>query len=996
MSKDIRSFFQVLSTKKSTSTSPSKQNKTKKRPVIESSDEDVIPDTPKTKKIEKPLKKRKAQAINSGSDDDIKVLKKQSKHEEKKPNLKQLKPVDVTSTFGDKPIKQTPVPEKRPKSVVTPEKSKKKVQKNEKSKAKVINTELGIHNDKNFEKSLLDLDEDFLIENVDELDKTIDEALKTYKEETKVKNSTPLPKSVKEDSAKLHDTASIPKTPKTPKTTKTNKEVEPSESDPDQERYERKRHSAVLYQKYLNRSGPAHHGCKELPKGKPGCLKNLCFLRTGVLDSLTNEEFETLIKDYEGRVVHGVSKKVNYIVVGEEAGPAKLEKAKNYGIKLLTEDELLDLIKVKSGLVTKDDTAELKDNITKVEKVQEKSNDTKGKVKEKKSPKQDTKSVNQTIAKPESKPKVETVKTGTSDLSVKVTDTVQIKDDNNNLPWTEKYKPSSVKNIIGQQTDKSNVKKLLFWLENWFKNHSNKDKPKVARPSPWAKNDDGSFFKAALLSGPPGIGKTTTATLVAKELGFDVVEFNASDTRSKKLLHEEVSQLLTTKSLAGYFNGGTAPTNKHVLLMDEVDGMAGNEDRGGVQELITLIKNSNIPVICMCNDRNHPKIRSLSNYCFDLRFARPRMEQIRGAMMSVCFREGVKISPENLSEIINSAGMDIRQVLTHLSLWTAEKKTSGDKSEDIKGPKKDTPLGPWEVCRKVFSAEDHKSSNIGDRERLFYHDYNIGPLFVQENYLKVMPHASKKDHLKLFADAASSISMGDLVDSKIRSSNNWSLLNLEAMCLSVLPGTYLSGHVNAQIDFPNWLGKNSKKNKFTRLLGELQAHMRTSISGNRSEVNLDYISPLRKGITEPLAKRGTDGVDQALDVMHTYNLLREDLDSILELAHWPRQKDPMSMVDSKVKAAFTRSYNKVNAKLPYAIHSNVSKKKGTATSEDLYGVSDEEEPENSDSEEKDITKDAMIKPKKASTKVSKKDEPSTSSNKRSAKGGSSRAKKIKK
>lgn len=104
-------------------------------------------------------------------------------------------------------------------------------------------------------------------------------------------------------------------------------------------------------------------------------------------------------------------------------------------------------------------------------------------------------------------------------------------------------------------------------------------------------------------------------------------------------------------------------SSKHVLIMDEVDGMAGNEDRGGIQvspihphsewslkrvacffffffrfvtphlrvrqEMIGLIKNSKIPIICMCNDRNHMKIRSLSNYCFDLRFQRPRLEQIK-------------------------------------------------------------------------------------------------------------------------------------------------------------------------------------------------------------------------------------------------------------------------------------------------------------------------------------------------------------------------------
>lgn len=45
--------------------------------------------------------------------------------------------------------------------------------------------------------------------------------------------------------------------------------------------------------------------------------------------------------------------------------------------------------------------------------------------------------------------------------------------------------------------------------------------------------------------------------------------------------------------------------------------------------MIGLIKNSKIPIICMCNDRNHQKIRSLANYCFDLRFQRPRVEQIK-------------------------------------------------------------------------------------------------------------------------------------------------------------------------------------------------------------------------------------------------------------------------------------------------------------------------------------------------------------------------------
>uniref|UniRef100_A0A0M3HLE7 Pilus assembly protein n=1 Tax=Ascaris lumbricoides TaxID=6252 RepID=A0A0M3HLE7_ASCLU len=57
--------------------------------------------------------------------------------------------------------------------------------------------------------------------------------------------------------------------------------------------------------------------------------------------------------------------------------------------------------------------------------------------------------------------------------------------------------------------------------------------------------------------------------------------------------------------------------------------MSGNEDRAGLSELIQMIRETRIPIICICNDRQSPKMRSLVNYCFDVRFQRPRVEQIR-------------------------------------------------------------------------------------------------------------------------------------------------------------------------------------------------------------------------------------------------------------------------------------------------------------------------------------------------------------------------------
>lgn len=73
---------------------------------------------------------------------------------------------------------------------------------------------------------------------------------------------------------------------------------------------------------------------------------------------------------------------------------------------------------------------------------------------------------------------------------------------------------------------------------------------------------------------------------------------------------------------------------------------------------------------------------------------------------------------------------------------------------------------------------------------------------------------------------ADAISKSDLIDKKMRSRNNWSLLEVQAVYSSVLPGHYMEGHIKGQINFPGWLGKNSKKGKFKRLVSELQAHMR--------------------------------------------------------------------------------------------------------------------------------------------------------------------------
>ncbi|PNF30645.1 Replication factor C subunit 1 [Cryptotermes secundus] len=955
--------------------------------------------------VERRHRKRQLVCIDSDSDEDI--LPSQVKKHERKSGISvscvrgvtqknsksiskpELKPIDVADVFGNSQIKRT----------ASKKDEVKKVMKN-------VTPQLeNLHSDSEFVGTLQELDErknfckkENEITPVKEKQKHAlhtsefsKSALDSYKIPRNAMKETPNKTDIKllaqKEESRDKETTSLISQPETspdlPKKIKGNEylstengtqqekavrspaSVKRCDISSDEDVYERKRQHAMQYQRYLQREGPKNPGGKEVPQGRPGCLSGLVFVVTGVLETIDREETSSLIKQCGGRVTSSVSRNTNYLVVGEEPGPAKIEKAAKLNTPHLTEDELFALIRARSCLP---DTERLsKDSeevIKKDEKIKHKDNLSRNDITHG-TRIETSKSIKKNIKKEETEmPVLEKQDISLSPPSARNT-TFQ-----RHSLWADKYKPVSTKHIIGQQGDRSNVKKLIKWLQSWHSNHSGKKK--LVRPSPWAKDETGSYFKAALLSGPPGVGKTTTAHLVCEELGFDVVEFNASDTRSKKLLHEEVSELLNNKSLSGYFQGaaGRKPTENHVLIMDEVDGMAGNEDRGGMQELIQLIKSSRVPVICMCNDRHHPKIRSLTNYCFDLQFSRPSVKQIGGAMMSICFKEGIKMSPETLNDIITGTNHDVRQVLHHLSVWSVKDKQlsfENIKEESLKA-KKDVKLGPWDVVKKVFSADVHKSMSIHDKSDLFFHDYSLGPLFVQENYLGVMPHKSRnnrKRHLELVAQTAESLSSGDMVEKTIRSKSAWSLLPAQAIFSSVLPGDLLEGHFTCQINFPAWLGKNSRRSKFQRLLQELHGHMRLNISGSKEAVNLDYMTHLRDAISGPLIKDGVDGVPATLHVMQDYYLLREDIDSLMELSLWPNQKDPMSLVDSKVKAALTHRFNKGGIMTPYSIVK--IKNSASKSSQDLEFDGDEQDVGEEEEEEEGITRDAMIKVKKRNT-----------------------------
>ena len=69
---------------------------------------------------------------------------------------------------------------------------------------------------------------------------------------------------------------------------------------------------------------------------------------------------------------------------------------------------------------------------------------------------------------------------------------------------------------------------------------------------------------------------------------------------------------------------------------------------------------------------------------------------------------------------------------------------------------------------------------------------------------------------------------------------------------------------------------------------------------SRQAVNLDYLHYLRQALLNPLQRHGAEGATQAVKLLDDYQLIKEDVDSIMEISVWGGQPDPYSKLDSKV------------------------------------------------------------------------------------------------
>jgi replication factor C large subunit len=324
----------------------------------------------------------------------------------------------------------------------------------------------------------------------------------------------------------------------------------------------------------------------------------------------------------------------------------------------------------------------------------------------------------------------------------------------NDLLWVEKYRPKKIQDIIGNEEAKAT---FVEWLKG-------KRKSK----------------KAVLLYGPPGVGKTALVNASAKENGFTIIEMNASDTRSEKAVNAIAKPATSYLALDTF----TAESKGNLLFLDEVDGIAGNEDRGGVSAIIEIVEKARVPVIMAANDPNIDKLRPLKKVCLLIRFHQIRLPLIISLLKKICSQEHVKADFEALEHIAQNSKGDVRSAINDLqSLCEENHVLTLQDTMALSSRNKDISMD--EILRGFFSAKSvEEAASLLFRSSVEYDEFIMS---VSDNLPK---RYTNPDDLAMAYDF---VSKADLFRGRI-GTEQWHLLkyffNALSEAAAVAPDSY--------------------------------------------------------------------------------------------------------------------------------------------------------------------------------------------------------------
>jgi replication factor C large subunit len=305
-------------------------------------------------------------------------------------------------------------------------------------------------------------------------------------------------------------------------------------------------------------------------------------------------------------------------------------------------------------------------------------------------------------------------------------------------PWVVKYRPKKVSDVV----DQDQAKQLFIpWLKKWLSGGT-PDK------------------KAALFYGPAGVGKTSLVEAAAREYGLELIEMNASDFRRKEDIERIAKVAATQSSLFG---------KRRIILLDEVDGITGTADRGGLDAILELIKVAKQPIVMTANDPWDQKLRPLRDASLLIPFNRLGERHVIGLLEKICESEGVHCERDALKLIAQRCEGDLRSAINDLQAVAEGFGKVTVETVQAAVSYRDRQYSPWEMLRNLFM-----SRYIWQARRAVTHvdmDYETLLQWLNENV--PIQYSDPED----VAMAFEALSRADIYMGRIKRTQSWDLLS---------------------------------------------------------------------------------------------------------------------------------------------------------------------------------------------------------------------------
>ncbi len=273
------------------------------------------------------------------------------------------------------------------------------------------------------------------------------------------------------------------------------------------------------------------------------------------------------------------------------------------------------------------------------------------------------------------------------------------------MDWTEKHRPKRLADLVGNGPS---VKKLHDWAQQWETGIPEK--------------------RAVVLAGPPGTGKTSAALALAHDMGWSLIELNASDSRNAERIKRVATAGATHQTFAadGAFHRA-GETGRKLIVLDEADNLyerlAGENaagggsdlsDKGGKVQIVQTIRDAKQPIILIVNDLYALQKGSgsaLKTLCETLKWTRVNVRSIPNALARIAGEEGVQVDRPVLEAIAVKAEGDLRAAVRDLqSICMGRTHVTVANLESI---------GPRDTTGNMFDAVRHilKGRKISEIKR---------------------------------------------------------------------------------------------------------------------------------------------------------------------------------------------------------------------------------------------------------------------------------------